>query len=82
MPLYPSPSPLAALTPREHEVLVLVAEGRSNAAIARRLWLTPRTVETHIRGIFAKLDLIEDASDHRRVLAVLAFLTARDELAG
>lgn len=68
--------PLTALTPREQGVLALVAEGRSNAAIADRLWLTERTVESHIRRILTKLDLPEAPGDHRRVLAVLAYLRA------
>ena len=67
-------SPLAALTDREREVLGLIAEGRSNGAIGQQLYLSPKTVETHIRQIFQKLDLGEDADSHRRVLAVLAFL--------
>ena len=67
-------SPLAALTDREREVLELIAQGRSNSAIGQRLYLSPKTVETHIRQIFQKLDLAEDAGSHRRVLAVLAFL--------
>jgi DNA-binding NarL/FixJ family response regulator len=67
-------SPLAALTDREREVLELIAEGRSNGAIGQKLYLSPKTVETHIRQIFQKLDLAEDADSHRRVLAVLAFL--------
>jgi DNA-binding NarL/FixJ family response regulator len=66
--------PLAALSEREREVLGLMAEGRSNHAIAERLWLTDKTVESHVRSIFAKLGLIADANDHRRVLAVVAFL--------
>jgi DNA-binding NarL/FixJ family response regulator len=66
--------PLASLTDRERDVLSLVAEGRSNAAVARRLWLTDRTVETHIRHIFAKLGLFDSDDDHRRVLAVLSYL--------
>ncbi len=68
---------LAVLTPREHDVLALVAEGRTNAAVARRLWLSERTVETHITSIIAKLDLPRGTDDHRRVLAVLAYLGAR-----
>jgi DNA-binding NarL/FixJ family response regulator len=68
---------LAALTPREREVLALMAEGRTNRGIARRLWLTERTVETHIASILAKLGLGADEEDHRRVLAVLAFLNHR-----
>ena len=66
--------PLAALTDREREVLALMAEGRSNAAIAARLVVTPRTVEAHIRQILSKLDLPDSPDDHRRVLAVLAYL--------
>lgn len=69
-------NPLAALTPREREVLGLMAEGRTNAAIARRLWLSERTVETHVTGVIAKLGLPGGADDHRRVLAVLAYLDA------
>ncbi|MDX6621838.1 MAG: hypothetical protein QOK36_4224 [Gaiellales bacterium] len=65
---------LARLTPRERDVLALMAEGRTNLGIARRLWLTERTVETHIASILAKLGLRTGAEDHRRVLAVLAFL--------
>jgi DNA-binding NarL/FixJ family response regulator len=65
---------LDSLTPREGEVLALMAEGRSNRAIAQRLWLTDRTVETHVSGIMTKLDLTSTADDHRRVLAVLAYL--------
>lgn len=68
---------LAALTPREREVLALMAEGRTNLGIARRLWLTERTVETHITSILAKLGLGSGEEDHRRVLAVLAFLNHR-----
>jgi serine/threonine-protein kinase PknK len=69
--------PLARLSEREHDVLALMAEGRSNAGIARRLWVTEGTVEKHVRSIMAKLDLAETAEDHRRVLAVLAFLEGR-----
>jgi serine/threonine-protein kinase PknK len=58
-------------------VLALVAEGRTNRGIARRLWLTERTVETHIASILAKLGIGADDEDHRRVLAVLAFLNHR-----
>jgi DNA-binding NarL/FixJ family response regulator len=66
--------PLATLTPRERDVLALMAEGRSNAGIARQLWITQATVEKHVRSIFGKLRLPETADDHRRVLAVIAFL--------
>jgi len=69
--------PLADLTPREREVLGLMAEGRSNAGIAHRLWVTPGTVEKHVHSILAKLSLPETDDDHRRVLAVIAFLEAR-----
>jgi DNA-binding NarL/FixJ family response regulator len=68
--------PLAALTPREREVLSLVAEGRTNAGIAKELWLTEKTVETHVRSILGKLDLPHDADTHRRVLAVVTYLRA------
>jgi DNA-binding NarL/FixJ family response regulator len=68
--------PLAALSSREREVLALMAEGRSNAGIARRLWVTEGTVEKHVRSILAKLTLPETEDDHRRVLAVLTFLGA------
>lgn len=66
--------PLAVLTRRERDVLSLMAEGRSNAAIARALNLTDRTVESHVRNLMSKLDLPADADQHRRVLAVLAYL--------
>jgi DNA-binding NarL/FixJ family response regulator len=69
--------PLAALSAREHEVLASMAEGRSNAGIARRLWVAEGTVEKHVRSILAKLTLPETDDDHRRVLAVLTFLEAR-----
>jgi DNA-binding NarL/FixJ family response regulator len=69
--------PLAALSAREREVLALMAEGRSNAGIARRLWVTEGTVEKHVRSILTKLTLPETPDDHRRVLAVLTFLEAR-----
>ena len=69
--------PLAALTPREREVLELMAEGRSNAGIARQLWVAEGTVEKHIRSILTKLNLSETHDDHRRVLAVVTFLEAR-----
>ena len=75
-----SPQPrddtLGELTPREREVLALMAEGRTNAAIAKRLWLTERTVETHVRSILGKLGLPVSGDDHRRVLAVLTYLRA------
>ncbi len=66
--------PLAELTPREREVLGLMAEGRSNGAIAERLVVTPRAVEKHVTNIFAKLGLRDAEQNHRRVLAVLRFL--------
>ena len=69
--------PLAVLSAREREVLALMAEGRSNAGIARRLWVTEGTVEKHVRAIMSKLGLAETDEDHRRVLAVLTFLDAR-----
>jgi DNA-binding NarL/FixJ family response regulator len=69
-----APSPLARLTPREREVLSLLAEGRSNAAVAEALVLSERAVEKHINSIFAKLDLPEARDAHRRVKAVLLFL--------
>jgi DNA-binding NarL/FixJ family response regulator len=70
--------PLKPLTSREREVLALVAEGWSNAAISARLVVTERTVETHMRAIFQKLDLFDSDDTHRRVLAVLAYLTRGD----
>jgi DNA-binding NarL/FixJ family response regulator len=66
--------PLAVLSSREREVLALMAEGRSNAGIARRLWVTEGTVEKHVRAILTKLNLPEADDDHRRVLAVITFL--------
>ena len=66
--------PLAGLSPREREVLAFMAEGLTNVGIAHRLWLTPRTVETHVTNILLKLGLTQNAEDHRRVLAVLAYL--------
>ena len=71
--------PLAALTPREREVLALMAEGRSNAAIAAELVVTDRAVEKHVTGIFSKLELTSSSEDHRRVLAVLRFLDGPGE---
>jgi serine/threonine-protein kinase len=68
--------PLDELTDREREVLRLVAEGHSNAGICEALFLSPKTVEGHIRQIFMKLNLAEVPGQHRRVLAVLAFLRA------
>jgi DNA-binding NarL/FixJ family response regulator len=65
---------LAALTKRERGVLELMAEGRSNAGIGEKLFLSPKTVEAHVHAIFTKLDLVPARDDHRRVLAVLAFL--------
>ena len=69
--------PLEGLTSREREVLALMAEGRTNSGIARRLWVTPGTVEKHVHSIFVKLRLPETNDDHRRVLAVVTFLGGR-----
>ena len=68
--------PLEELTPREREVLALMAEGRSNAGIARRLWIAEGTVERHVHSIMMKLTLPESDDDHRRVLAAIRFLDA------
>jgi DNA-binding NarL/FixJ family response regulator len=70
------PDPLGELTSREREVLALMAEGRSNAGIAHALWVTEGTVEKHVHSILAKLRLPVGEDDHRRVLAVIAFLDA------
>jgi DNA-binding NarL/FixJ family response regulator len=69
--------PLEELSPREREVLALMAEGRSNAGIAQQLWVTEGTVEKHVHSILQKLRLPETEGDHRRVLAVLTFLETR-----
>lgn len=68
---------LDSLTPREHEVLALMAEGRTNLGISRKLWLTERTVETHVSNIMSKLGISAGDGGHRRVLAVLAYLDDR-----
>jgi DNA-binding NarL/FixJ family response regulator len=68
--------PLAVLSGREREVLALMAEGRSNAGIARQLWVTEGTIEKHVHSILTKLNLPETDDDHRRVLAVVTFLEA------
>ena len=69
--------PLDVLSPRERDVLALMAEGASNAGIARRIFVTEGTVEKHVRSILTKLNLPESATEHRRVLAVLRFLETR-----
>ena len=69
--------PLAELTDRERDVLAAMAEGRSNNAIAQRLFISEHTVEKHVKSIFAKLSLRDTPEDHRRVLAVLSFLDSR-----
>ena len=68
------PGPLARLSPREREVLALMAEGRTNPAIARELVVSDKAVEKHVSNIFMKLDLPPTETDHRRVLAVLRWL--------
>jgi DNA-binding NarL/FixJ family response regulator len=68
--------PLSDLSPREREVLALMAEGLSNGGVCKRLFLSPKTVETHVNAIFTKLRLAPAPDDHRRVLAVLAFLNS------
>jgi len=69
--------PLEELTPRERDVLTLMAEGRSNAGIARSIWLSESTVEKHVKHIFQKLRLPDAPDDHRRVLAVITFLGSK-----
>jgi DNA-binding NarL/FixJ family response regulator len=69
-------NPLAVLSPREREVLALMAEGRSNAGIGTRLFVSEGTVEKHVRSMFAKLELGDTVDDHRRVLAVIRYLDA------
>ena len=70
--------PLDMLSAREREVLALMAEGRSNAGIARQIWVAEATVEKHVHSILGKLDLPDSAGDHRRVLAVLAYLSSAE----
>jgi DNA-binding NarL/FixJ family response regulator len=72
-----APAPLADLTDRERAVLSLLAEGRTDRGIAQELYLAPKTIETHVRAIFRKLDLPEDATQNRRVHAVLTYLRAQ-----
>jgi DNA-binding NarL/FixJ family response regulator len=72
-------SMLARLTEREQDILELMAQGRSNAAICAKLYLSPKTVETHVGSIFSKLGLLPAADDHRRVLAVLSYLRGADQ---
>jgi DNA-binding NarL/FixJ family response regulator len=69
--------PLEALSPREREVIALMAEGRSNAGIARQIWVTEGTVEKHVRSVLMKLRVPETEDDHRRVRAVIMFLKTR-----
>jgi DNA-binding NarL/FixJ family response regulator len=71
------PHPLAELTDREREVLALMAEGRSNQGIAEKLFVTEHAVEKHVTSILRKLDIVLDPGEHRRVLAVLAYLRTR-----
>jgi DNA-binding NarL/FixJ family response regulator len=71
-----SSTAVSALSGRERDVLALMAQGRSNTAISERLYLSPKTVETYIRGVFTKLNLHEGIEDNRRVLAVLTYLGA------
>ena len=73
---YDEPSPLAQLTERERQELELLAQGLTNTGIARRLYLSERTVEAHVRHVLMKLDLPEGEDGHRRVLAVLTHLEA------
>ena len=72
----PGNDPFDVLTAREREVLALMAEGRSNAGIARQIWVAESTVEKHVHSILGKLDLPDSSGDHRRVLAVLAYLSS------
>jgi len=72
----PGHDPLDVLSAREREVLGLMAEGRSNAGIARQIWIAEATVEKHVHSILGKLDLPDSSDDHRRVLAVLAYLSS------
>jgi DNA-binding NarL/FixJ family response regulator len=72
--------PIRDLSAREREVLELAAEGKSNTSISRQLVISERTVETHMRAIFRKLNIDEDGGSHRRVLAVLAHLTQQDRV--